>query len=54
MIALWAEARLAGIPSFLVVDSGCANFYGGQPVVTALGIGPCETAPFLRKLQLKP
>lgn len=29
-----------GIPHFLVVDSGCPDFYDGQPTVTALGIGP--------------
>jgi peptidyl-tRNA hydrolase, PTH2 family len=30
----------AGIPTFVVVDSGCANFFNGKPIVTALGIGP--------------
>ncbi len=36
-----AERALAdGIPHFLVVDSGCPNFFDGQPTVTALGIGP--------------
>jgi PTH2 family peptidyl-tRNA hydrolase len=34
------EAEQAGISNFLVVDSGCSNFYGGQPIVTALGLGP--------------
>lgn len=33
-------AREAGIPFFKVTDSGCPNFYGGQPIVTALGLGP--------------
>lgn len=28
------------VPHFLVVDSGCENFYGGQPIATALGVGP--------------
>jgi peptidyl-tRNA hydrolase len=23
-----------------VVDSGCPDFFGGEPTVTALGIGP--------------
>ena len=34
------EAKAAGIPVFRVVDSGCANFFNGEPTVTALGIGP--------------
>jgi len=34
------EARRAGLSTFVVVDSGCPNFFGGQPTVTALGIGP--------------
>lgn len=35
-----AEAIEAGIPTFKVVDSGCENFFGGRPIVTALSIGP--------------
>ena len=35
-----AEAIEAGIPTFKVIDSGCENFFGGRPVMTALGIGP--------------
>lgn len=35
------SAKELGIPHFLVVDSGCNNFYDGKPIVTALGIGPC-------------
>src|SRR6266404_3500272 len=34
------EAQSAGLSIFRVVDSGCENFFGGQPVITALGIGP--------------
>lgn len=34
------EAEEAGVPHFLVVDSGCENFFDGQPTVTALGVGP--------------
>lgn len=34
------EARQSGISTFVVVDSGCPNFFGGKPTVTALGIGP--------------
>lgn len=36
------EAEQAEIPNFLVIDSGCENFYGGQPIVTALGLGPAN------------
>lgn len=35
-------AREAGLPTYIVVDSGCPNFFDGQPTVTALGIGPCR------------
>jgi peptidyl-tRNA hydrolase, PTH2 family len=34
------EAEAAGVPVYLVTDSGCANFFNGEPTVTALGIGP--------------
>lgn len=34
------EAVAAGIPCFRVVDSGCSNFFNGEPTITALGIGP--------------
>jgi len=34
------EAARLGVPHFLVVDSGCANFFNGEPTVTALGLGP--------------
>lgn len=49
-----AEAKAAGLPVFRVIDSGCANFFGGLPIVTALGIGPAtrDQVPFLRKHQL--
>lgn len=33
-------AKAAGIPCFLVVDSGCPDFFDGEPTVTALGLGP--------------
>ena len=35
-------AAEAGIPHFLVVDSGCPNFFNGEPTVTALGLGPAK------------
>lgn len=34
------EAEAVGIPVYLVTDSGCANFFNGEPTITALGIGP--------------
>lgn len=33
-----------GIPHFLVVDSGCPNFFDGQPIITAVGFGPAKEA----------
>jgi PTH2 family peptidyl-tRNA hydrolase len=33
-------ADAAGIPAFLVTDSGCSNFFDGKPTITALGLGP--------------
>lgn len=37
-------ARASGIPCSLVVDSGhiMLPHFDGQPIVTALGIGPCR------------
>ena len=49
------ELKAAGIPCFLVVDSGCLNFFDGKPTVTALGFGPIaqgSVPKFLSKLQL--
>lgn len=34
------KAKEAGLSFFRVVDSGCKNFYKGNPIITALGIGP--------------
>lgn len=51
------EAKRLGIPHFLVVDSGCKNFFDGQPTVTALGIGPArkdEIKTITRRFQLVP
>jgi peptidyl-tRNA hydrolase len=50
-----AEAEAAGLPTFLVVDSGCANFFDGRPTITALGIGPASKSQlpnFIQKLNL--
>jgi len=38
------EAEAAGIPAYLVTDSGCANFFNGEPPITALGLGPATKA----------
>lgn len=34
------EAKAKGIPCALITDSGCPNFFNGEPTITALGIGP--------------
>ncbi len=34
------QAKEAGLSFFRVVDSGCKNFFNGEPTITALGIGP--------------
>ncbi len=53
LLRAWSQATFAGIPAFLVIDEGCLDFFGGCPIVTALGIGPvCGSAPFLRKFPL--
>ena len=43
-----------GIPCFKVIDSGCTDFFGGKPILTALGIGPVKKneMKMLRKFQL--
>ncbi len=49
------QAEQAGLPHFLVVDSGCKNFFDGVPIVTALGIGPAkkhEIKHITKKFQL--
>ena len=37
------QAKEAGIPCSLIIDSGhiMPPFFDGNPIVTALGIGPC-------------
>lgn len=47
----------SGIPHFLVVDSGCPDFFGGEPTVTALGFGPAtrdEVEHITKRLRLIP
>jgi peptidyl-tRNA hydrolase len=49
------ETQKAGIPHCLIVDSGCTNFFNGEPTVTALGFGPAteeQLTPFMRRLQV--
>lgn len=48
-------AEAAGIPTFLVTDSGCSNFFDGKPIITALGLGPAtknQIAHITKKFQL--
>ena len=48
-------ALLACISTFRVVDSGCENFFGGRPTITALGLGPATKTQIhriIKKLQL--
>jgi peptidyl-tRNA hydrolase, PTH2 family len=37
-----AQAESVGIPCSLITDSGCSNFFNGQPIITALGLGPAN------------
>ena len=49
------ELQQAGIPSFLVIDSGCPNFFDGQPIITALGFGPAiksQAKPVTKRMEL--
>lgn len=51
----YERLQQAGIPAFLVVDSGCPNFFAGEPTVTALGFGPAlkhQVKNITKKLQL--
>ena len=48
-------ARAAGLSVFRVLDSGCENFFGGEPVITAVGFGPAtkqRVFHITKKLQL--
>jgi peptidyl-tRNA hydrolase len=37
-----AEAESSGIPCSLITDSGCPDFFDGQPIITAIGLGPAN------------
>lgn len=45
------RAEAAGLPVFLVIDSGCENFFNGEPTPTALGIGPVTEDEFPKALR---
>jgi peptidyl-tRNA hydrolase, PTH2 family len=50
-----AEALHCRIPCALITDSGCANFFNGQPIITAIGLGPAkenEIKHITRRFQL--
>lgn len=46
-----ALADAMGVPNNLVIDSGCPDFFGGEPITTALGVGPL-TKEQAKKLKL--
>lgn len=48
-------AKEAGLSFYRVTDSGCMNFFGGEPTITALGIGPATKTQInhiTRRMQL--
>lgn len=42
ILRAYEQAKAEGIPCFLVIDSGCLDFFAGEPTVTALGLGPAR------------
>jgi len=49
------ELQQAGIPHFVTIDSGCPDFFNGEPILTSIGFGPCtsrQLPKYIRKLQL--
>lgn len=44
------QLQAAGIPHYLVIDSGCSNFFDGKPTITALGFGPSLKTPTLKRI----
>ena len=49
------RAEAEGLPVYLTIDSGCPNFFNGEPTPTALGIGPVDGSKLpklLRRLKL--
>ena len=54
LLQLQDELLRAKVPYFVVYDSGCPEFFAGQPVLTAVGFGPATAAELpamVRKLQ---
>jgi peptidyl-tRNA hydrolase len=55
LLFLLRKARHLGLPVAAVIDEGCAGFFDGEPVLTALGLGPLtrqEAAKLLGGLPL--
>ena len=42
LLRVQSEAQAANIPCSLITDSGCLNFFNGQPIITAIGLGPAN------------
>jgi peptidyl-tRNA hydrolase len=40
LLFLFRKARRLGLPCALVIDEGCPDFFGGEPILTAFGAGP--------------
>jgi peptidyl-tRNA hydrolase len=51
---LWQLAKERSIPCAIIEDIGHKAFFNGEPVITALGIGPIrkEELPELKRLSL--
>ena len=50
-----SQAKALGVPFFVVIDSGCQNFFEGAPTLTAFGFGPAtdeQVKPITKKLKL--
>lgn len=48
-------AKESGISYYKVIDSGCKNFFNGEPTITALGLGPAtknKIKHIIKKLKL--
>lgn len=56
LLVLQQHAAALGLPHYLVEDTGRNTTFGGNPTVSALGIGPLtrQEAKFLRHLPLLP
>jgi PTH2 family peptidyl-tRNA hydrolase len=57
LLRAYDTAVQAGIPCALIEDQGCPDFYGGQPIITAVGFGPLlreESNRITKKFKLEP